>query len=147
MLCLRLSGRGSGAPGAGQSGQRREPLPPLRDRHQPYAELASRYGIAVVPARVRRPRDQANVETGVQLVERLIRATLRNYPFCSWGEFNTAMATLWEWLNARPFKKLPGCRRQGFDSIIDQPALRPYRPRPMSSSPGRRCVCASTICA
>jgi transposase len=36
-----------------------------------YQELASHYGTAILPARVRRPRDKAKVEAGVQLVERL----------------------------------------------------------------------------
>ena len=36
-----------------------------------YLELASHYGTAILPARVRRPRDKAKVEAGVQLVERL----------------------------------------------------------------------------
>ena len=41
-----------------------------------YQEMAAHYGTAVVPARVRRPRDKAKVEVGVQVVERWILARL-----------------------------------------------------------------------
>ena len=40
--------------------------------------LARHYGVAVLPARVRRPRDKAKVEVGVQVVERWILAALRH---------------------------------------------------------------------
>jgi transposase len=36
-----------------------------------YADLASHYGVAILPARARRPRDKAKAEAGVQLVERI----------------------------------------------------------------------------
>jgi len=35
-----------------------------------YAELANHYNVAVIPARVRKPKDKAKVEAGVQLVQR-----------------------------------------------------------------------------
>jgi transposase len=78
----------------------------------------------VVPARVRKPRDKAKAETGVQIVERWILAALRHQSFFSLSELNTAIATLLERLNQRPFKKLPGSRRTAFETI-DRPALRP----------------------
>ena len=40
------------------------------DLNPTYQELARHYGFAVIPARVRRPRDKAKVEVGVQVVER-----------------------------------------------------------------------------
>ena len=43
-----------------------------------YQDLAAHYGTAVLPARVRRPRDKAKVETAVQIVQRFILARLRN---------------------------------------------------------------------
>ncbi len=39
--------------------------------------MAAHYGMAVIPARVRKPRDKAKVEGGVLLVERWILAALR----------------------------------------------------------------------
>jgi len=93
------------------------------DLNPTYQELASHYGVAVLPARVRRPRDKAKVEAGVQVVERLILAALRNRRFFSLTELNAAIAALLERLNRRPFKKLPGSRRESFERL-DQPALR-----------------------
>ncbi|NIL98452.1 MAG: IS21 family transposase, partial [Planctomycetales bacterium] len=40
------------------------------DLNPTYQELARHYGVAVVPARVRKPRDKAKAEVGVQVVER-----------------------------------------------------------------------------
>ncbi len=99
------------------------------DLNPTYAELASHYGVAVVPARVRRPRDKAKAESGVQVVERLILAALRHRTFFSLPELNAAIAQLLERLNHRSFKKLPGCRRTAFEQI-DQPALRPLPAAP-----------------
>ena len=53
-----------------------------------YADLARHYGVAVLPARARRPRDKAKAEAGVQLVERWILAALRNRTFFSLAELN-----------------------------------------------------------
>ena len=41
------------------------------------------YGVGVVPARLYKPRDKAKVESGVQLAERWIIATLRHRKFYS----------------------------------------------------------------
>jgi len=89
-----------------------------------YQDLAEHYGFAIVPARVRRARDKAKVETGVLLVERWILAALRNRRFFSLAELNGAIAELLERLNARAFRKLPGSRRTLFESL-DKPLLRP----------------------
>ncbi|NEV60323.1 IS21 family transposase [Thiorhodococcus minor] len=99
------------------------------DLNPTYAELAAHYGVAVIPARVRRPRDKAKVEAGVQVVERLILAVLRHRTFFSLRELNGAIAELLERLNRRPFKKLPGSRLEAFETI-DRPALRPLPATP-----------------
>ena len=93
------------------------------DAHPTYTDLAEHYGFAIVPARVHRPRDKAKVEVAVQVVERWILAALRHRTFFSLAELNAAIAQRLEWLNARPFRKLPGSRRTAFESI-DRPALR-----------------------
>jgi transposase len=49
---------------------------------------------------------------------------LRNRTFFSLEELNREIARLLERLNERPFKKLPGSRREWFEKI-DRPALRP----------------------
>ena len=99
------------------------------DAHPTYTDLAEHYGFAILPARVRRPRDKAKAEVGVQVVERWILAALRHRTFFSLGELNRAIAERLEWLNARPFRKLPGSRRSAFESI-DRPALRALRAEP-----------------
>ncbi len=94
------------------------------DINPTYQEFASHHGVAVIPARVRRPKDKAKAEVGVQIVERWILAALRNRMFFSLAELNRAIHKLLERLNTRPFKKLPGCRKELFTSL-DQPALKP----------------------
>ena len=94
------------------------------DLNPSYQDLAEHYGTAVIPARVRKPQDKAKVEVAVQIVERWILARLRNRTFFSLAEANAAIAELLTDLNSRPFKKLPGCRKQVFDSL-DRPALQP----------------------
>lgn len=99
------------------------------DRYEPdinptYLEMAQHYGVTVIPARPRRPKDKAKVEGAVLIVQRWILAALRNRVFFSLAELNVAIAELMEKLNARPFKKLEGCRRSAF-LALDKPALRP----------------------
>jgi transposase len=89
-----------------------------------YLEMAQHYGIAIVPARPKKPKDKAKVEVGVQVVQRWILACLRNRTFFSLDELNAAIAELLERLNMRPFQKLEGCRQSAFESI-DRPAMRP----------------------
>ena len=94
------------------------------DTNPTYHDLARPYGVAVLPARVRRPRDKAKVEVGVQVVERWILAALRHRTCFSLAELNAAIAELLQRLNARALRKLPGSRRSLFDQL-DRPALRP----------------------
>ena len=66
-----------------------------------FADLARHYSVAVLPARVRKPRDKAKVETGVLQVQRRILAPLRNRRFFSLEELNAAIAQELEALNSR----------------------------------------------
>ena len=84
------------------------------DLNPAYQDFARHYGVAIVPARVRRPRDKAKVEGGVLIVERWIMARLRHETFFSLTELNLAIAELIGELNGRAFKKLPGCRHSRF---------------------------------
>jgi transposase len=56
--------------------------------------MATHYGVAIVPARVRKPKDKAKAEVGVQIVERWILASLRNHTFFSLTELNQAIQLL-----------------------------------------------------
>jgi transposase len=89
-----------------------------------YLEFARHYGVAILPARVRRPRDKAKAEVGVQVVERWVLARLRNQTFFCLAELNAAIRTWLEELNRRPFKNLPGSRRTLFEQL-DRPAMKP----------------------
>ena len=89
-----------------------------------YSELADHYNVAVIPARVRKPRDKAKAEAGVQLVQRWILAVLRNRTFFSLDELNQAIAELLTRLNSKPFRKISGSRESLF-AELDKPALVP----------------------
>jgi len=89
-----------------------------------YADCAQHYGAAILPARPYHAKDKAAVEMSVLVVQRWILARLRNRQFFSLRELNAAIAELLVDLNRRPFKKLPGCRAEAFESI-DRPAMKP----------------------
>jgi transposase len=94
-----------------------------------YADLASHYGTAILPARPYRPKDKPVVEGAVLLTQRWILARLRHRQFFSLDELNAAIRPLLVELNSRPFKKLDGCRRSAFEAI-DRPAMKPLPPTP-----------------
>jgi transposase len=104
--------------------------------NESYLDMASHFGVAVVPARPYRPRDKAKVEAGVLLVERWVLARLRHRRIYSLGELNLAIQELLEVVNNKPFKKMPGSRRSVFEEI-ERPAMRPL--------PGRRYEFATFI--
>ena len=86
------------------------------DPNPTYQDMATHYGVAVLPARVRRPRDKAKVESGVLVVERWILAALRHRAFFSLAQLNEAIAELLKRLNNRQtesFKYLMKCHPKG----------------------------------
>jgi transposase len=87
-------------------------------------EFAQHYGTVILPARPRKPQDKAKVESAVQVVERWILARLRHHRFFSIAEVDAAIARLLPTLNDRPFKKLPGSRREAFERL-DRDHLQP----------------------
>ncbi len=72
------------------------------DLNPTYQDMAAHYGVAVVPTRVRKPRDKAKVEGGVLIVERWILAALRHRQHFSLGQLNATLRELLEKLNTLP---------------------------------------------
>jgi transposase len=94
-----------------------------------YADMAAHYGTAVLPARVRKPRDKAKAEVGVLVAQRWILAALRHRTFFSLAELNAAIRELLERLNTRPMRKIGKSRRDVFLEL-DRPAALPLPERP-----------------
>lgn len=89
-----------------------------------YAEFARHYQLAVIPARVRKPRDKGKVENGVQRVEQRVLARLEGRTFLSIDELNDEIAALLADLNSRVMRGPEASRNQLFEEI-DRPAARP----------------------
>jgi transposase len=94
------------------------------DLNPTYLEMARYYGVVILPTRVRKPRDKAKVENGVQQVERRALAPLRNRTFFSLGDLNAALKERVAALNERQGQGLPASRSELFDTV-DKHALRP----------------------
>jgi transposase len=103
-----------------------------------YADMASHYGTAVIPARPYKPRDKAKVEVGVQVVQRWILARLRNRRFFSLAELNQAIRGLVDDLNVRPMRGWGTTRRALYEQL-DRPALRELPPTPYEYATWKRC--------
>ena len=104
------------------------------DRYEPeiqhtYEEMATYYGTAIMPARVRKPRDKSKVEVGVQSVEERMLAPLRNRQFFSIVEINQALAPLLTELNNRKMQGRDYSRADLY-AQFDLPALKPLPIRP-----------------
>ena len=78
--------------------------------NEEYRRMAEYYNIAVMPARVRKPRDKASVEMMVGVIERQVVAALRNKTFFDIKELNKALLKGVKEINARPFQKRSGSR-------------------------------------
>ena len=89
-----------------------------------YQDMATHYNVAIIPTRVRSPKDKAKVENGVQQVERRILAALRNRTFFSLAELNQAIKVFLKELNNCSFQKTPGSRLSHFLEF-EKPALKP----------------------
>ena len=79
-----------------------------------YQELSQHYGTAIVPARVRKPKDKSHAEGSVRFAETWIIAALRDRKFFSIQEVKEAVSEKLEELNDRAFKKRNGTRRSAY---------------------------------
>jgi transposase len=100
--------------------------------------MAAHYGTAIVPTRVRKPRDKAKVEVAVQLVQRWVLARLRHRRFLSLAELNVAIADLVEVLNTRSMRHLGTSRRALFEAT-ERDALLPLPGEPYVYAEWRHC--------
>ncbi len=79
-----------------------------------YHEMAGRYGTAIIPARVRTPKDKPNAEGTAGDISTWITAALRKGQFFTIAELNAAIRVKLEEFNNRPFQKKEGCRYELF---------------------------------
>ena len=79
-----------------------------------YHEMAEHYNTAIIPARVRAPKDKPNAEGSVGVISTWITAALRNEQFFSLAELNKAIRRKLEEFVNRPFQKKEGTRYEIF---------------------------------
>ena len=88
-----------------------------------YSEMAEHYGTAIIPARVKTPKDKATVEGVVGIISTWILAALRNQQFLSLHELNQAIFEKLGDFNNKPFQKKEGSRATLFAE--EKPFLMP----------------------
>jgi len=79
-----------------------------------YQEMAEHYGCAVIPTRVRTPKDKATVEGVVGIVSTYILAAIRNQRFFTLKELNEIIKERLHTFNHKPFQKKDGSRAAMF---------------------------------
>lgn len=94
-----------------------------------YHEMAEHYNVAIIPARVRKPKDKPNVEGSVGKISTWITAALRNEQFFSLAELNAAIREKLDAYNARKFQK-KDCSRLSLFLGEEKPLLAPLPATP-----------------
>lgn len=89
-----------------------------------YRELAAHYSAAVLPARVKKPKDKPSAENTVWSVTTWVIAKLRNHEFATLQELRAQVYKQVAALNAEPFQKRAGSRLSVFEGT-EKPILRP----------------------
>lgn len=97
-----------------------------------YSELAEHYNTAIIPCRVRSPKDKAFVEGTVGVISTFILAALRNRRFLSLVELNEAISERLYEFNHKPFQKRDGSRAIAFKE--EKAFLMPLPPTPFELS-------------
>jgi transposase len=87
-----------------------------------YGMMAGHYGVGILPARPRRPRDKAKVEAGVRFAQSYILGRLRRQTFFSLAEANQAISLMVERINAHVMRRLGKSRQELFETV-ERPAL------------------------
>ncbi|WP_240770537.1 IS21 family transposase [Nocardioides sp. GY 10127] len=89
-----------------------------------YRELAAHYSAAVLPGRVKKPKDKASVEGTVGNIATAVIAALRGEQYATLAALRAAVYERVEAFNAEPFQKRP-VSRLGVFTAEEQPLLRP----------------------
>lgn len=95
-----------------------------------YEELGRHYQTVILPARIRKPKDKAKVESAVLHIQRYILARLRNRQFFSLAEVNEAISELLEEFNDRPMKDYGHQTRRERFELLDRPYAQPLPVEP-----------------
>jgi transposase len=103
--------------------------------------MAEHYGTAVLPARVRKPKDKPSVEGAVGIISTWIIAALRNWKFFTLQEMNEAIRGKLEEFHQKPFQKKEGCRLKVFLEE-EQPVLQPLPSRGFEFTQWKVCTVA-----
>jgi transposase len=82
--------------------------------NQSYQEMAEYYHTAIMPARVRRPKDKPVAEGTVGIISTWIIASLRNEQFFTLSELNQAIKEKLTEFNQKEFQKKSGSRQSAF---------------------------------
>ena len=94
-----------------------------------YHEMAEHYNLAILPARIRKPKDKPNVEGSVGKISTWITAALRNEQFFSLAELNDSIREKLNAYNARKFQKKE-CSRLSLFLGEEMPLLAPLPATP-----------------
>lgn len=92
--------------------------------NQTYSELAEHYGMIVLSARERKPKDKPQVENAVGKLTTHIIARMRDYQFFSIDEYNEQLRIELDRFNHKPFQKKEGSRVRVFENL-EKPLLKP----------------------
>lgn len=114
------------------------------DLNTTYAAMAEHYQTAVIPARVRRPKDKSKVEVGVQIVQRFILRLCAIEPSSVSLKPMPPSVSAWRYSTTAPSASSlePGSRVSM--KLTCRPCS-PCRKPPMSTPSGLKRGCTSTI--
>lgn len=89
-----------------------------------YRQMADHYSLAIVPARVRKPRDKAAVESGVNVINKRVLGYLNEETWTSVAELNEAISERVYEIN-HDIRRIDGSTRHERFTTEEQPVLSP----------------------
>ncbi len=98
-----------------------------------YREMAAHYSAAVLPGRVRHPKDKASVENTVSHVATWVIASLREEQFTSLPQLRARIRERIDAYNRQPFQKRAGSRLSVF-TTEEKPVMQPLPAVPFEIS-------------